>query len=142
MRCQYCKKDLGIAHKNKKYCSKNCEYKARYRRSGQRGTTEQREKWYKRRCKQEGYRDKLRAQGKKQYSIVQKYLRDYKLSKSCTDCGYKNHHAALEFDHVMGDKKLNICLAQSINQANKEIAKCEVVCANCHKIRTFERLQK
>lgn len=141
MQCQYCKNDLGASHGNRKYCSKKCEYKARYKRSGQRSTPEQRSEWYRNRCKQDGYKEKLRVQGNKRYRQVQNFLREYKLSKGCFDCGYKNHHAALEFDHINGDKKINVCFAKSVSQAKKEIKKCEVVCANCHAIRTFERLQ-
>ena len=63
------------------------------------------------------------------------------MNQGCTDCGYNDHHAALEFDHVAGEKELNVCNAKSVDQAKKEIEKCEVVCSNCHKIRTFNRLQ-
>jgi len=142
MHCQYCKKDLGEVHKNKRYCSKSCEYKARYEHSGQRSTAGQRSEWYKKRCKRDGYKEKLRDQGNERYRRVQKFLREYKLSKGCADCGYKEHHAALEFDHINGEKEFNVCFAKSIAQAKKEISKCEVVCANCHAVRTFGRLQK
>ena len=142
MECQYCHGGLVGAHKNKRYCSKSCEYKARYERSGQRSTTEKRRKWYQNRCKREGYKEKLRIQGNERYRRVQEFLREYKLSKGCADCGYRTHHAALEFDHIHGEKELNVCFAKSIAQAKKEIFKCEVVCANCHAVRTFGRLQK
>lgn len=55
------------------------------------------------------------------------------------DCGYNAHHSALQFDHVRGKKSRNVCDARSIKQAIIEIAKCEVVCANCHAVRTFIR---
>ena len=71
---------------------------------------------------------------------VRIWIANYKLKKGCQDCGYKKHHSALEFDHVKGKKKINISFAKSINQAKKEIKKCEVVCANCHRIRTYKRL--
>ena len=82
----------------------------------------------------------LRAQERARRDRVQEFLRAYKLEHGCTDCGYKAHHAALDFDHL-ADKVLNVCLAKSIKQAKTEIAKCEVVCANCHRVRSFERLQ-
>ncbi len=68
------------------------------------------------------------------------FLVHYKMEKGCLDCGYKKHHSALEFDHIKGKKTINICFAKSIGQAKKEIEKCEVVCSNCHRIRTWERL--
>lgn len=72
---------------------------------------------------------------------VRQFLADYKLEDGCVDCGYKEHHAALDFDHVRGEKSINVCNARSISAAKKEIEKCEVVCANCHRIRTYMRLK-
>jgi hypothetical protein len=71
---------------------------------------------------------------------VKKFLADYKLEKGCLDCGYNKHHSALDFDHVIGCKDLNVCFSKSIGQAKKEIEKCEVVCSNCHRIRTYNRI--
>ena len=141
MICQFCEATIVNAHKNRKYCSESCQYKARYAKDGQRSTHEQRRQWYLDRCKSNDYKNKLNTQGQQRYQIVQNYLRQYKLDNGCVDCGYKEHHAALEFDHIVGQKEFNVCNAKSIAQAQKEILKCEVVCSNCHKIRTFERLQ-
>lgn len=71
---------------------------------------------------------------------VKEFLANYKLAKKCMDCGYDKHHSALEFDHVKGKKHFNVCFASSITQARKEMLKCEVVCSNCHRIRTYNRL--
>lgn len=73
-------------------------------------------------------------------SQVKKFIAEYKLKIGCVDCGYNKHHSALEFDHIVGDKKLNVCFAKSTKQALEEIKKCEVVCSNCHRIRTYTRL--
>jgi hypothetical protein len=70
---------------------------------------------------------------------VKVWIAEYKVAQGCADCGYRTHHAALDFDHVRGKKLLNVCLSKSIAQARQEIEKCEVVCANCHRIRTYER---
>ena len=62
----------------------------------------------------------------------------------CMDCGYKAHPAALEFDHVRGSK---VCSIATLLQGARweevltEVAKCELVCANCHAIRTQTRLR-
>ena len=51
----------------------------------------------------------------------------------------------LEFNHVKSKgKKLKhvskmINKGYSVEMIKKEIAKCEIVCANCHRIRTFDR---
>lgn len=67
----------------------------------------------------------------------------YKLEQGCADCGYDRHPAALEFDHRPGtDKKFNVMEkvgSYKIERIWEEIAKCEVVCANCHAIRTSAR---
>lgn len=67
----------------------------------------------------------------------------YKLEQGCADCGYDKHPAALEFDHMPGTVKLfNVGEKVACYKGETiwaEIAKCEVVCANCHAIRTAER---
>lgn len=67
---------------------------------------------------------------------------DYKLAAGCTDCGYKAHAEALDFDHI-GDKTFTISKAGSLGYSWKriltEIEKCEVVCANCHRVRIASR---
>lgn len=68
---------------------------------------------------------------------IRRWLDAYKLKAGCVDCGYKAHHAALHFDHVRGEKLINVCNAKSIAQAEAEIEKCEVRCANCHAVKTW-----
>lgn len=62
----------------------------------------------------------------------------------CVDCGGRFHHAAMDFDHVNGDKKF--CIASrktaSIDDILEEVVKCELVCSNCHRIRTWKRKQR
>lgn len=61
----------------------------------------------------------------------------------CADCGQRWPPEAMDFDHVRGKKSRNV--AQMVSSAYKldlikvEIAKCEVVCACCHRIRTHRR---
>lgn len=72
-----------------------------------------------------------------------KYLDTYKVSHGCVDCGFNEHPAALEFDHLPGYEKLFDIGRAVYKRAWKavlaEIEKCEVVCSNCHRIRTAER---
>lgn len=68
----------------------------------------------------------------------------YKLEKGCADCGYKKYACALDFDHL-GNKKFGINdkgFDLKWERVLKEIKKCEVVCANCHRIRTWKRMLK
>ena len=139
--CPECNKDMSRSHPNKKYCGQECSDKQRYRREGQRYTPEQRANWHKARRDNPDYIDKLRKQGKKRSDAVKQYLNEYKVKNGCADCGYKQNPVALDFDHLPEfTKDLNVCNSKSISQAKNEIKKCEVVCANCHRIRTQNRL--
>ena len=142
MQCQQCEKEMANAHKNRRYCSGRCANAARYARTGPRCTPDDRIRWYKGRCKKAGYRDKLREQGNARRRRVLEFLRAFKMKHGCADCGYNKHHAALDFDHVKVGKTINVCFSRSIEQAKREIELCEVVCANCHRRRTYERMQK
>ena len=68
-------------------------------------------------------------------------LQDIKMESGCADCGYKEHPEALEFDHVRGEKLFTISasMARSAAVMEAEIAKCEVVCSNCHHVRSAQR---
>lgn len=81
----------------------------------------------------------LATKTKQQYK---KRLKEIKEASGCVDCGIKNH-IVLDFDHIR-DKKYNISrmIHDGFSWAaiKKEIAKCEVVCANCHRLRTYIRL--
>ena len=69
-------------------------------------------------------------------------LREYLREHPCVDCGFSNM-ICLEFDHVRGKKSKNVSdmLARNFTweKIQAEISKCDVVCANCHKIRTATR---
>ena len=71
-----------------------------------------------------------------------KKLSEIKEASGCTDCGVKNP-IVLDFDHLK-DKRYNVSrmIHDGFSWAaiKKEIAKCEVVCANCHRVRTYNRL--
>jgi hypothetical protein len=73
------------------------------------------------------------------------WLDAYKVAAGCTDCGYNTHPRALDFDHIGSDKSGDVGrLAHhriAWDRLMAEIAKCEVVCANCHRVRTWRREQ-
>src|SRR5690606_17653975 len=66
-------------------------------------------------------------------------LAEIKLATGCVDCGYRVHAVALHFDHRPGTVKL-FGIGNGANRVWStvlaEIAKCDVVCANCHADRT------
>lgn len=62
--------------------------------------------------------------------------------KPCADCGESFPYYVMHFDHL-GDKEFDVSRGHQKSWAKieAEIAKCEVVCANCHAIRTHKRLK-
>jgi hypothetical protein len=68
-------------------------------------------------------------------------FRDLK-SRPCADCGNEYPSYVMDFDHV-GEKLEAVSRmvpSYALKRLQSEIAKCDVVCANCHRIRTFQRL--
>lgn len=64
----------------------------------------------------------------------------------CADCGGRFHPCAMDFDHVRGEKSFNISQSlskrMSMEVVLQEMAKCDVVCANCHRVRTYNRIHQ
>lgn len=81
--------------------------------------------------KRKTYNDKIRV-----------YIENVKASSACTDCGKKYPPYVMDFDHTGDDKKFNVSglyVRGSLRQVKEEIAKCEIVCSNCHRERTHKR---
>jgi hypothetical protein len=77
---------------------------------------------------------------RRRYAEGTELLLEYFADHPCLDCGEKDP-LVLEFDHLR-DKAFNIATkmtAYSWETVLEEIAKCEVVCGNCHKRRTARR---
>ena len=90
----------------------------------------------------EGRRRYLKAKRKRRWAEWSAFLSDLKVSRGCADCGYNAHPAALHFDHLPGHEKkfgLSRAAAWPWKDVLAEIEKCEVVCANCHAVRTALR---
>jgi hypothetical protein len=63
-------------------------------------------------------------------------------SVPCVDCGGVFHTECMDFDHRDGEsKKRGVGLMTDVSEAMllAEMAKCDVVCANCHRFRTYSR---
>lgn len=67
------------------------------------------------------------------------FLREYKTGKSCLDCQLVFPHYVMDFDHVRGRKTRPISELTTMASLRIELPKCDLVCANCHRIRTFAR---
>lgn len=67
----------------------------------------------------------------------------YKMWCGCKLCGYRGHPSALDLDHRdRSVKSFDISGAlggkQTWGRIKEEIRKCDVLCANCHRIKTSE----
>ena len=72
---------------------------------------------------------------------MQELLIEYLSSHPCADCG-ETDIIVLEFDHLR-DKEADVSVlareGYSLEKVKREIDKCEVVCANCHRRRTAKQ---
>lgn len=68
-------------------------------------------------------------------------LREFKAAfknKPCADCGLQFSSIAMEFDHQAGFAKINkVSYPLGRRASIAEIAKCEVVCVLCHRLRSY-----
>jgi hypothetical protein len=71
------------------------------------------------------------------------WLISLKTGKPCTDCGRVFPHQVMQWDHRPGTEKLGEISGEfrkrPRDEVLAEIAKCDLVCTNCHAIRTFNR---
>ena len=86
------------------------------------------------------HKNKVNERSKKIILFNKQKEYDYYKANPCDDCG-NNNPIVLEFDHR--DKTNKICEVSSMlnrscswSTIKKEIDKCDVRCANCHRIKT------
>lgn len=93
-----------------------------------------------------GQKEKNDVRRIKLRNSVRQYIQQVKTDSVCTDCGENYPYWVLQFDHTGTDKEFTIAKFAAgtldLERIKKEIAKCEVVCANCHADRTYGRLLK
>lgn len=84
------------------------------------------------------YLERVRTREVRVIEDNQKRLAGYLSQHPCIDCGQSDIRV-LEFDHVRGNKSNNIAWmvgkGSSWSTIETEIEKCEVRCANCHRIK-------
>jgi hypothetical protein len=101
-------------------------------------------------CKTCSTSEDVKNRQRERHTYGRKVLRKFKLMKGCVHCGYKAHHAALEFNHRNPQEKytsvasLANCVSfrngtKSKNRIKFELSKCDVVCSICHSIITFDQ---
>ena len=93
--------------------------------------------WYK---KNKSLHCKNATKNKSKYiKRNRQFVIDYLSVHPCIDCGEANI-VCLDFDHVRGKKHKNISYivyaGRSLKTLQKEIDKCDIRCANCHRKKT------
>lgn len=74
---------------------------------------------------------------------MREYIDQKYKSGPCTDCGNCYHPECMDFDHIdpsqKKDKVSNMISYGTLEMIEAEIKKCELLCANCHRLRTHYR---
>ncbi|QWY83980.1 HNH endonuclease [Microbacterium phage A3Wally] len=111
---------------------------------GQKYTDEQREAQRARvRKHYQENKQYYKNKAKKRNEETRQWVRDVKEASPCADCGEFKPYYIMHFDHLGIEPKLfNISenvLTLGRAKIQAEIDKCELVCSNCHGIRTWKR---
>jgi hypothetical protein len=131
--CGLCKQEKNLVEFNKKagrdyqpYCRLCDNQKSRERYAANR----------------EHHMQVIKKRNKKYKQEIDELVRSLKSNTACADCKKKYHWYQMDFDHVKGnkDKAVSVMVGQKVskNRILKEIEKCELVCANCHRLRTYK----
>jgi hypothetical protein len=95
--------------------------------------------WYQK--NKEGLLPKQRERRRKDRAERFAYVAAIKESTPCVDCGLEWPSYVMDFDHRGSDKiaAVSVLCHKAVPYAriDAEIAKCELVCSNCHRIRTW-----
>lgn len=88
----------------------------------------------------EANREEFLRRNKVQHEKLRQLLEVHK-QHPCVDCGKTYPQYVMDFDHLPGSTKVakvsSLVYFGSEKLLLDEIAKCELVCANCHRERTF-----
>ena len=93
----------------------------------------------------EEHKKVIKARQKRVLMEVQRWVCEYLSSHPCVDCG-ETDILVLDFDHRRRSRKeKNVADALragwSLKRIKKEVAKCDIRCANCHRRRTAKQVK-
>lgn len=81
---------------------------------------------------------KCRKQANKDALVRKGFLWGLK-HNPCFDCDKEYPAPIMDFDHINTRSKYNVSSDLSAKNLIKEVSKCQLVCANCHRVRTWKR---
>lgn len=139
--CLQCNSEFFSRFYYAKYCSTECKHKFWDKNRPKRDTYTARKQYYK------NYYEKNKRAILDKNEVYNKEARriryeitDRLKSVPCNHCGKTFPPCAMDFHHV-GDKEqlISSMVRQNckIDKLEKEIAKCVVLCANCHRIHHY-----
>ena len=109
---------------------------------------EQGHQWWCRRCfreyfKQRGdlHRQQSAAAKRRRKAEARRWVADFLRDEACADCGLRDP-LVLEFDHVqekLSGVSILVSDGWSVDRITREVARCNVVCVNCYRRRTYAR---
>lgn len=86
--------------------------------------------------------EKVRAKRRRVRAIRQADIDSLKRGSPCLDCGNIFPPECMDWDHLPGTEKcfhIGEDISRNWKSILQEIEKCQLVCANCHRIRTRQR---
>ena len=91
-----------------------------------------------------GYKDldKRRSYFRKEHKRKLAILNEFK-AKPCLDCKGSFPPECMDFDHRPEEVKVlqvSLMVRYNLEKMLAEIAKCDLICSNCHRIRTKKRV--
>jgi hypothetical protein len=138
-RCPLCGLDKPLSGFSRNVC----------RRDGVQSCTECRREYLKRHYARNiaKYRAAANVRHELRRAAIRQIIREAK-DRPCSDCGSEYPTYVMDFDHRdRKEKHFSIgrdALSGLISDAvlRDEISKCDVVCSNCHRVRTHGRMRK
>jgi len=93
---------------------------------------------YKRYRKDGAWKAQLQQRNRESREVSRQYVTELLVRSKCADCGEADP-VVLDFHHVSGVKVKEVSIIKncsySLERVKAEIAKCIIVCANCHRRR-------
>lgn len=80
-------------------------------------------------CKNEAVNKTTRARKKKAVALK---------GGKCSMCGFQGHQSVFDLHHLYGKKK-KINFRTTWDKIEKELEKCILLCANCHRLLHYEK---
>lgn len=127
---------------------KTKEYNRRYREANKESIKQQQDLWREKNRDKESERLKASyARNKKNGTSIIGWITKKYQGVPCMDCNGVFPFCAMDFDHRpeevkefnVTDKGTLVINPERLAKVEKEISKCDIVCANCHRVRTQDR---